>query len=244
MAYVLAYGSGGHTDLSIQVGFDPSAVVAYQQHYVDTDVILKGFIDAKADPGDWIGNSQSVVPDSQLRRSEIFNDFMKPNGVAHQCGATLSGLDSGLDAGICMMRSEAGGAFEPETIALLGALAPHVKRALQLHNTLEKARLEGAVLRHAAETVDLAIVSVDGRGEILNITQAAKLILDRCDGLLLEQRQIVLSTRQSIATSRSYYRARRPPEPARMIDQFAARLRLRLKLAVLRSGHRRREGPC
>jgi DNA-binding CsgD family transcriptional regulator len=190
MAYVLAVDSDHGCDLSIQQGFEDSAVAKYQQYFVGKDLILSGFLHAKAQSGDWIGDSQSVIPSEDLRRSEIFNDFMKPNGVAHQCGATLSGLRSGQEAGICMMRSENAGAFEQETIALLAILAPHVKRAVKLHQTLDMARAEASSLRQSIETVGLPVVSVGGNGEILNITQAAQDFLNARDGLAIQGKRL------------------------------------------------------
>jgi DNA-binding CsgD family transcriptional regulator len=193
MAYVLAVSPDNRSDLSIQFGFDDAAIDSYQRYFVNRDPILSGFQDAMAKYGDWIGSSESVVANNQLRRSELFNDFMQPLGMAHHCGATLSGLEEGTTAGICMMRSDGAGAFDAEAIALLAILEPHVKRALALHKTLQTARMEGALLRQSLETVDLAIISVDGNGEVLNITQAARNILDARDGLVLERKHVQAS---------------------------------------------------
>jgi DNA-binding CsgD family transcriptional regulator len=188
MSYVLAVDPGHRCDLSIQLGLDESAIAQYQSYYVGKDLILDSFIQAKNEHGDWIGDAESLITKRQLRQSEIFNDFMRKNGVAHHCGATLSGFCSGTEAtvaGVCMMRSESGGTFPQETVALLAILAPHVKRAVNLHQTLEAARMESALLRQSVETVDLAILSLDGRGVLLNLTQAAQRILDTRDGLVL-----------------------------------------------------------
>ncbi|MGH9445112.1 MAG: hypothetical protein ACRD3O_05210 [Terriglobia bacterium] len=190
MSYVLAVDPGHRCDLSIQLGFDESTIEDYQRHYVAHDLILESYIREKNKHGDWIANTDSFIPAAQLHRSEIFNDFMKRIGVAHHCGATLSGLSFGSDAGICLMRSEGGGTFPQETIALLAILAPHVKRAINLHKTLETARMEGALLRQSVETVDLAIISVGGEGTILNITTAAQKILNTRDGLALEGKHL------------------------------------------------------
>jgi len=189
-AYVLAVGPNSRVDLSIQLGFDATALADYARHFVNADPILNGFEDAQALHGDWIGNSESVLPDNQLHRSELFNDFMKPNGVAYHCGATLSGLAPGTVAGICMMRSERAGVFEPEMISLLTILSPHVKRALTLHRTLQASRMEGAQLRQSVETINLAIISVDCTGQLLNITRAAQNILATRDGLALEGKNL------------------------------------------------------
>jgi DNA-binding CsgD family transcriptional regulator len=190
MAYVLAVDPGRKCNLSIQLGFDDSTIDEYQRYYVTHDLILDSYMKEKHKHGDFIANTNSFIPSLQLTRSEIFNDYMKKIGMSHHCGATLSGLKLGTDAGVCLMRSESGGTFPEETIALLAILTPHVKRAVNLHQTLQSARMESALLRQSVETIDLPMISVDGTGSILNVTTAAQNILNSRDGLALEVKRL------------------------------------------------------
>ncbi|MGA7156577.1 MAG: hypothetical protein WBY53_07010 [Acidobacteriaceae bacterium] len=185
MAYVLAVDAGQRCDLSIRLGFDESTIDDYQRHYLSNDTILNAFIKAKGEDGGGVVKTDYFIPTAQLPCSKIFNDFIAHDGVAHHCAATFSELKLGSDAGVCLMRTEHRGRFPEETVALLAILAPHIKRAINLHQSLETARIDGAFLRQSIEAVDLAIISVNGKGEILNITAAAQKILDTCDGLKL-----------------------------------------------------------
>jgi len=55
------------------------------------------------------------------------------------------------------------GPFNAEEIALLARLTPHLKQALNMHRALSRERPHHAVMRHTLETLDLALISLDGR---------------------------------------------------------------------------------
>lgn len=109
--------------------------------------------------------------------------------LSHQCGQPCR--DWILDAGSYMLRSKAGGAFEPETIALLARFlrtsSGHCNCTQRPRRREWRARFCAMRLRRSPRDR----FRVDGRGEVLNLTQAAKLILDWRDELLLELQHIV-----------------------------------------------------
>ena len=188
-AYFHMFDSQHRCDLSIQHGFDDSAIADYTQYFVGRDLILDRFLQARQQHGEWIGGSESVLGKQEQRQSEIFNDFMQPNGSAYHCAAALEDPHSGI-VGLSMMRGEAPGAFPEETIALLAILTPHVKRAIHIHQTLQHARSENAVLRCSVDAVSLAMIAVDNEGRVLNATTTANLILNARDGLEIFDRHL------------------------------------------------------
>lgn len=175
--------SGGRCDLSFQVGFDDAAVRAYNDYYSQRDVLLQGYVRQLQTRDQWIGTDQSVIAEEDLRRSEAFNDFMKPNGDAHQCGMGLVGLGDGLYGGISMLRGDAAGDFGEDMVSLLAVLAPHVKRAYGLHRRMTEMRGETADLRQSVESVGVAMVSVDAMGRVIRMSLAAQRLLEARDGL-------------------------------------------------------------
>jgi DNA-binding CsgD family transcriptional regulator len=184
--------SAGRCDLSLQTGFDEVAVRAYETHYMNCDVLLHGYLERAKLHGDWVGNQHSVIELDVFRKTEVYNDFMRPNGEAHQCGVTLSGI-SGMSGGIGMLRAEAQGEFGQDTIGLLAVLAPHVKRAFGMHRMLSALRSENADLRCSIESVGLAMVSVDGEGRVIRLTEPARRLLEARDGLEMVEGRLVAS---------------------------------------------------
>jgi DNA-binding CsgD family transcriptional regulator len=77
-----------------------------------------------------------------------------------------------------------------ETKNLLAMLAPHLRRALSLHRSLEENRIERSMLRQSVDTADLAIVSLGSDGETLHATRSAREILATADGLILRGKHL------------------------------------------------------
>jgi hypothetical protein len=112
---------------------DPAAQRAYLEHYYLFDVLSQRFMAAKQAHGEWVGTSQSVIPDREYQRSVIFNELAKPQGMCHQCGVSFEGLDGGAEGGLSIYRHVSKKPFDPESIELLAMLTPHFKRALNIH---------------------------------------------------------------------------------------------------------------
>ena len=142
---------------------------------------------AKQAHGEWVGTSQSVIPDREYQRSVIFNELAKPQGMCHQCGVSFEGLDGGAEGGLSIYRHVSKKPFDPESIELLAMLTPHFKRALNIHRLLGRERENHAVLRQTLEKLDLALISVNSRGSVLRTTESARDILEKRDGLGLDR---------------------------------------------------------
>jgi DNA-binding CsgD family transcriptional regulator len=192
-AFIL-FNTAGRCDLSLQSGFDEEAVRSYEAHYFQRDLLLLNFVGRATQHGDWIGSDQSVMSTAELRASEIFNDYMQPNGDAYQCGMALSGFEQGHSAGLSLLRSESQGEFGQDTIDLLAFLAPHIKRAFALHQSLSHLRSENADLRYSIEAAGIAAVSLGDRGQVIRTTAAARRLIEARDGLELLSGRLIAIT--------------------------------------------------
>jgi DNA-binding CsgD family transcriptional regulator/PAS domain-containing protein len=166
--------------------FDSTSHRAYEERYHRYDVLLERFVAAKRKLGDWIGTSQSVISDREFGNSAFYHDFIKAQGLWHQCGAALGGLDGGIEGGIAMMRAPDCAPFDKESVALLAMLAPHVRRALNTQHALGEERTRVAALKHSVEALDIAILSLDGTGRVVRMSAAAQAILDLGQGIELD----------------------------------------------------------
>ncbi|MGB8261347.1 MAG: hypothetical protein WCE75_13390, partial [Terracidiphilus sp.] len=168
-------------------GFDPSAAGAYRRHYCRHDELLSRFIAARQLHGEWIGTRQSVMPEAEFERSTIYNEFARPLGLKHQCGAMLGGLDGGVEAGVALEGAADRAGFGEDTIRLLAMLAPHVKRALTTHRTLSDLRARHAGLLESVESFSLAVLSLGAGGRVIRASSTAMKILEARDGVQLEE---------------------------------------------------------
>jgi len=186
-AFFLLVDPENRCDIHLSYGLDPAWQRAYLDNYQQHDVLLNRFVSAKQAYGEWIGTTQSVISDAEYHHSILFNEFAKPQGQFHHCGTALGGLDGGLEGGISINRTLQEGSFTSEEMALLAMLAPHLKRALNMHRTLSQERANHAVLRQTVEALDLSLVSLDGCSRVLRMTMAARTILELRDGIALDK---------------------------------------------------------
>jgi DNA-binding CsgD family transcriptional regulator len=185
-SYFVLLDSEGRCDLLLNGGIDSAFQRAYVEHYHRHDVLLERFAAAKQRVGDWIGTSQSVISDREYRNSIFYNDFIRPQGLLHQCAATLGGFDGGVECGIGMMRAPGCAPFDKESVSLLAMLAPHIKRALNTQRALGQERSRVAALKQSVEALELAILSLDRRGRVVRMSAAAQAILDLRCGIVLD----------------------------------------------------------
>ena len=189
-AFFLFADPAHHVNISMSFGLEESWQQAYYQHFWQHDVLFERFVAARKSHGEWIGTTQSVIADGQYFRTVLYNEFARPQGQFRHCGAALGGLDGGVEGGLSINRTMKEGPFLPDEIALLAMLAPHMRRALNLHRTLSNGRAQEAELRHTVDALDLALISLGTKGHVLRTTLAASAILQARDGLWLDHQHL------------------------------------------------------
>ena len=149
-----------------------------------------------------------------------------------------------MTLGQAFLRKPRKGPFDAEQIRFLGALMPHLRRALHLRHLLRAAREQIDDLRSALDAMPGAVAIVDAAGMLLCANVAANRLFAARDGLVLEQGRI--SARRSIeaqalaAALRETARSAegvpgRPPRSPRVVFVMRGRGRaLGLVLAPLR----------
>ena len=96
--------------------------------------------------------ADSVLPQSELRRTDFYNDWMRPQGLAHLFTAFLCRPGPRQPVSeIGGLREKRDGVLQDEDLVPVRMLVPHLQRALAIH-----ARVQGAEARAgaAAQTVD------------------------------------------------------------------------------------------
>lgn len=173
-------------DLSLQLGIDPALAELYVREFAMDDPLLEGYVAAQRRAGgDWIGTRESVLPDDVYFGCSGYQEILVPQRDLHVCAAGLSNLPDGLVGGLTVRRSRTQKNFDAETVALISALAPHVKRALVLHQRLTGLRAENAALEGSVAALDGAVLSLGAEGRVIQASPAAERLLAAGDGLEL-----------------------------------------------------------
>lgn len=144
-----------------------------------------------------------------LRSSRWYREAVAPHGVFDAAMAVLSKSSRRFGA-VSVFREERKGEFDPGVLAVLGRLAPHVRRAALIADLLDARALERDMLSTTLEMLSVGIIMTDETARIIHANHAAERLLGdartlRRDGDRLSTRdpKVSFELRQAIAEAAS-----------------------------------------
>jgi DNA-binding CsgD family transcriptional regulator/PAS domain-containing protein len=146
---------------------DPSFLQSYGQHYHPLNLFWDRMTRV---PVGTAVTDRMVLRQETLRSSPFYNEWSRPQNYLSVMGATLLVEDQWRLEFVVPGKN----AFGPEQIRLYDALAPHLKRAVQLTHRLQSAELDRAYSHGALNSVDRGMLLVDAQARVLFANEAAK----------------------------------------------------------------------
>ncbi|MEW6248674.1 MAG: hypothetical protein AB1555_18470 [Nitrospirota bacterium] len=176
--------TNGTTRALASVGIPPKGFSDYEAYYWQKDIWTPkpgAFRIGVAYP------SHGHIPDHVLVRSEFYQDWMKPLGLFHAAGGIpLVEENRMFLIGVHRPWSEHR-PYEDREVRVLQGLFPHLKRALQIQNRLERAVAERDALRDVADRLRTGMIVCDAHGRIHWANQAGEGLCRRADGLTISK---------------------------------------------------------
>ena len=127
---------------------------------------------------------EEIVPQTELRRTEFYNDFLKPHDMEWMVTtALLDGRSEGPATHMSFTRHRSRAAYDGEGKRLIELLAPHVRRALLTHWRLTEARLGGEAREAALHHLGYGVLLLDENGRAVYLNPLAETLLRREDGI-------------------------------------------------------------
>jgi DNA-binding CsgD family transcriptional regulator len=86
----------------------------------------------------FVGNveiGEQLLSNSELVKTEFYQDFLKPNHWFHSCGAVTNVEESDFSC-IYILHSAGNGAFTPDEIGLCRYVTPHLITAARIHQRI------------------------------------------------------------------------------------------------------------
>jgi len=132
--------------------------------------------------------ADSVLPQSELRRTDFYNDWMRPQGLAHLFTAFLCrpGPRQPLSE-IGGLREKRDGVLQDEDLVPVRMLVPHLQRALVIHSRVQGAEMRAGAVEEALDRMLGGVILFDERGAPFAINRTADRILAADDGLVLDR---------------------------------------------------------
>lgn len=148
-------------------------------------------------PGD-IYTLDEVIARQELRQTEFYLKLMQPYGVDYQLGMYFA-EPGGWQCHVGIMNGPDRGDFGAAHKEFFVALRPHLERALKMYARLKRNELEKQVYSEALERLTIGTIILDGRGEVIEISQAARAILRQHAGISIATGRVLLSSPKDAA---------------------------------------------
>jgi DNA-binding CsgD family transcriptional regulator len=152
--------------------FDPADIEAYQLYYHRLDPWLLRLhpLLKTGRPPVRVVRGEDLVPQDVLRSLEFYNDFFRHVGLEWVVGAVGRIGDGGtFNLGFHRPRNQEG--FDAGDLKILGATAPHLRRALQLREQLRSA--PAALQTRVLDALPVAAIVLDPELAVLHANAPA-----------------------------------------------------------------------
>jgi DNA-binding CsgD family transcriptional regulator len=132
---------------------------------------------------------RDVTSEQEWRASAYYLDYCKHQGVFHVMAADIATRDGGL-YGFRVTRAEGQPDFSRAELEFCGLLLPHIKRALNLHLSINQDRKVSTLYSHAMTQMLVGVVILDQNGLVIECNPAATAIFGLKDGLTVDAGQL------------------------------------------------------
>jgi DNA-binding CsgD family transcriptional regulator len=130
-----------------------------------------------------------VLSETDWRASHYYRDWCAPHDVYHVMAADIGTRDGGV-YGFRVTRDERSPPFSATDKALGRRLIPHIKRALNLHQSIHQDRKVISLYSRAMAQLMVGVVVLDKDCNVIECNPAATTILDMQDGLRVVGKQL------------------------------------------------------
>lgn len=135
-------------------------------------------------PIDKIFTVEDLMSEAEWRRMPYYQHWCAPVDVFHVMGADISTPDSGK-LRFRITRGEAAPKFSALDRVRCEALLPHLRRALHIHNLIDRSESLGTLYSQAIGRLSVGTLVLDDSGKVLEQNLIARELLAANDGLKL-----------------------------------------------------------
>ncbi len=178
------------SDLAATCNDDPYYSDAYVQHYSAIDPLKAA---ARTVAAGGVRAATYITQTDSYRASAFYNEYMRPQGWADVVGIGLLRAPNAVGA-LCVHRSPNSIWVEPKEWHLLETLAPHLKRAADVHQLLAHERAAKDSLGAAVTAAGFAVFLLSGDCRVVFANAKAEDLVRRGKGLRYEHGRLAATT--------------------------------------------------
>lgn len=173
----------GRSQLLATPGCEGLNMPAYAEHYVRHDLWAQM---ATPERGDKALLMHDLVPPGIWERSEIYNDFVRPECDFFWCLGAAIPMRDGQVGLLGVLRNQRDTHFSAAEAAELDILLPHLRRSLQLTHHLRRLELDLAHARAGLDALSIGVIVCSAAAKLQVANRIAEEILQRADGIGLD----------------------------------------------------------
>jgi len=140
-----------------------------------------------------------LMPENEFRRTEFYQDYLRRTGVFYGLGGLVERAD-GRIAVFGVQRGYEDGRFPEESVSLVAALMPHLKRAYRLQSAVGRAQRDRDTFEETLRVVPQAVLIVDRDAHLVFANDAAQRLLAAGEGIKLVSGRLTAAHRDDQAT--------------------------------------------
>ncbi len=125
-----------------------------------------------------------------LRRSQYYNEWMRPQDLDHTIGTTLS-AEEGTVLNFSLLRSRDRGPFQAREVAAFAQVSRHLQRALRVAIRLETITARRSMTYEALEHLRYGVAFVDLAGKLLHCNPLAEALVQSGRVLSLKDGRLI-----------------------------------------------------
>jgi DNA-binding CsgD family transcriptional regulator len=178
-ALVMHSRSGNSHAVYHSWNLDPEADRLYQEHYGAIDLwAARGL----AKPTGYVCQSEQLCSKPEIRRTEIYNDFMLRFDIEHGLFGVIEN-NGDRWASISFYRDTRAQGFGNEEVEIVQFLAPHIHRAFALYLQFSQLQAHSASLERALSHFATGVVMLGVGAKIIFMNAKALRVVNANDGL-------------------------------------------------------------
>ncbi len=177
-----------HGGLVFPAGIAESALQTWGSSYIDKDIWAQG-LQAKGllctgatllDP--------DIVPREEFLATPFYREFLSTLGIGRVCvGVIFEGAPGLPTTVLSIFRDALDSAFDSTDAEWLKLLTAHVSRGLGLMQRLDTLRMQKTSLLTSFDRLSFGVALLNDGMEVLHLNQAAKTVMSRRDGLVINE---------------------------------------------------------
>jgi DNA-binding CsgD family transcriptional regulator len=159
--------------------------------------------------------SSELVDDDELLASRIYREWAAPQGFRDTLMTVLARQETRM-AFLGLTRALEQRRYDASDQVLMGLIAPHVQRAIQISDLIEYRALERANLAEVVDAISTATIVIDRSRRVLHANRAGHEMLDRREPLSARNGVLMFPTGGNPAILSTDRASAGPPVPETM----------------------------